>query len=258
MRPELLGIKFDSLEDKKAFIYFWSVLLQSLGVLDEYNFCRFDFHVVVEICSIFNRYVLIPALQLEYPLYEKCANLLVKGMHIFTWTSSYESRLFLIKRLAGVPGYQYKINIPKGFYCKKVFSEVEREQIQEKIQSFSEYRQLREILFPEKLLQLEYVKNNKSTEFALDEKYDHAGLVDLFDLVHINDLHIREIDEEKVAQYLNGNQYDMLSKKDKFLVELNIALFGMAQMPVTKWILKGTTLGVLSYIKFYNQYYKIH
>lgn len=46
VRPHLLGIKHDNVEDREAFVHLWAVLGHMLGIKDHYNMCLHPLEVV--------------------------------------------------------------------------------------------------------------------------------------------------------------------------------------------------------------------
>lgn len=46
VRPHLLGIKHDNIEDREAFVFIWAVIGYMLGIKDEFNMCLHPLKVV--------------------------------------------------------------------------------------------------------------------------------------------------------------------------------------------------------------------
>lgn len=46
VRPHMLGIKHDNVEDREAFVHLWAVLGYMLGIKDVFNMCLHPLEVV--------------------------------------------------------------------------------------------------------------------------------------------------------------------------------------------------------------------
>lgn len=93
-----------------------------LGVEDEFNMCLFDIETVETICMIMLRYIFIPTIQLETPKSKKMTKALIKGLSSFMPHMSYNIQMFLVKRIVGVPGYQFRVDLAKEKICRQIFS----------------------------------------------------------------------------------------------------------------------------------------
>lgn len=122
MRPHLLGIKHDNDEDREAFVHFWAVMGHLLGVDDEYNMCLFPLKVVELICQFMLRYIFIPLLQLESPLFKEMVTALLEGLSDFMPHMTYDIQMFTVKRVIGVPGYQFDVDLSKEVLCPPLLS----------------------------------------------------------------------------------------------------------------------------------------
>ncbi len=96
-----------------------------LGVADEYNMCLFDIEVVEMICMIMIRYVFIPLIQIETPKFKEMMNALLEGLSPLMPHMSYDLQMFLVKRIVGVPGYQYHVDLSKEKICRNIFTNEE-------------------------------------------------------------------------------------------------------------------------------------
>ncbi|KAG4075523.1 hypothetical protein HA402_003348 [Bradysia odoriphaga] len=122
VRPQFLGIRCDNKADREGFIHFWAVIGHMLGVDDEYNMCLFDIQTVEIICLIMIRYIFIPIIQLETPKFKEMTSALCKGLSPFMPHMSYDVQMFLVKRIIGVPGYQYNVDLSKEKICTQMFN----------------------------------------------------------------------------------------------------------------------------------------
>lgn len=122
VRPQFLGVRCDNQADREGFVHFWAVIGHMLGVHDEYNMCLFDIETVENICQIMIRYIFIPIIQLETPKFKEMTIALCKGLSPLMPHMSYDVQVFLVKRIIGVPGYQYDVDLSKEKICPQIFS----------------------------------------------------------------------------------------------------------------------------------------
>ncbi|CAO1335150.1 unnamed protein product [Diamesa tonsa] len=252
VRPHLLGIKHDNTEDRESFVHFWAVVGCMLGIEDQFNMCLFELDVVEIICI---RYIFIPLIQLETPVFHKLVSAFIEGMKNFVPFSSYESRLFLAKRLLGVPGYQYDVDLTKEYYCKTLFTAEEFQNIAENINhDGAEYR--KNYLFSEKMCVLHIQKldsyqhlksDDNSTLENEDDSNEFPGIFELLQLNHYKKLIVTQIDVNQIKNYLNDNKFKEMSKKDQFLVKLGINQSKMLKHKISNYI-SETGLSVILFM----------
>lgn len=133
IRPHLLGIRHDCAEDREAFIHFWAVMGHMLGVEDTFNMCLHSIETVSIICQIMLRYIFIPLIQFESPTFRQMVTALFEGMSQFLPHMTYDVQMFTAKRVIGVPGYQYNVDISKECLCRAIFTEPELEDMRQHI-----------------------------------------------------------------------------------------------------------------------------
>uniref|UniRef100_A0A182KG29 DUF2236 domain-containing protein n=1 Tax=Anopheles christyi TaxID=43041 RepID=A0A182KG29_9DIPT len=154
VRPHLLGIRYDNREDREAFVHFWAVIGFMLGVQDEYNMCLNRLEVVEMICHVVIRYVFIPSLQLETQLLRHMMRAIVEAFAPYMPFLSYESVMFLTRRLIGIPGYQYSVDMAKEYICRPLLTQAELDAVLEHMAPRDGYRQVEAMyraIFTEKL-----------------------------------------------------------------------------------------------------------
>lgn len=132
IQPHTLGIRDGNEKDLDAFVFFWAVINSMLGIKDEFNLCLHPLSVVKIICENIRRYIFVQVLQMETPMFDQMARTFHEGQSIYIPLMSYEVMIFLNKRTAGVPGYQYKIDLGREQICKQIFTSKELEAIHEK------------------------------------------------------------------------------------------------------------------------------
>ncbi|KAG4077474.1 hypothetical protein HA402_002901 [Bradysia odoriphaga] len=151
VRPHFLGIRYDNKEDREGFTHLWAVIGHMLGVKDHFNMCLFSIETVEIICSILIRYFFIPTIQLETVKFKEMTNVLLNGLSPFMPHMSYDIQLFLVKRIIGVPGHQYGVNVSKEVLCRSIFSadelDIARKVIRSMHRENSQYLKLYEIFF---------------------------------------------------------------------------------------------------------------
>lgn len=202
------------------------------------------------ICHIFNRYLFIPLLQLENPTFTKLGKAFIDGMSKYIPFSSFESRLFLARRLAGVPGYQYNVDMKKEYIIRQVFTEDELKHITDQFQNISGHEYRKHMLFDGNMYLLDFkriqqlkddeicddssteslfgiykknptndMNNNEEKEFLQDEIDEKLAF---FGLQHPSELLITKVDEDELQKYQNDRRYKQLSRHDQFLVRTNV------------------------------------
>uniref|UniRef100_U5EP54 ER-bound oxygenase mpaB/mpaB'/Rubber oxygenase catalytic domain-containing protein n=1 Tax=Corethrella appendiculata TaxID=1370023 RepID=U5EP54_9DIPT len=131
LKSRLLGINNACEEDFEALIHFWAVISNLLGVEDEFNIYLNSSSVVRLVFSIYLRYIVMPMIQLENPDIKLMAKSFVDGFKEYVPTS-YERKLFLLRRLIGIPGYQYNIDLnEERLMCRNIFTNNELATVKE-------------------------------------------------------------------------------------------------------------------------------
>jgi hypothetical protein len=180
---------------------------------------------------------------METPTFEKLGRSFIEGMSFFVPFSTYESRLFLARRLAGIPGYQYDIDLSKEYHQKQIFTQEELGWLKEQFQNSPGFEYRQNMVFDEKmhLMDIKRFDQCQRNEKHFDEYKDYNSntfglykdtaaednetnesvnyMLEFYGLNHPSELLITEIDDDKYETYLNDNKFKQLSKKDKFLVK---------------------------------------
>lgn len=180
-------------------------------------------------------------------------------MGAFIPFSSFESRLFLARRLAGVPGYQYDIDMSKEVFQRQIFSSQEIQKVVKHFQMVPGHEYRRHMVFDAKMYLLDINRiddlkgENESTELLLDNmdvnrnifghyttiidnnnngKAQHfdediAYLMEYLELKHPSELSITQVDEENIGMYMNDRKFKQLSSKDQLFVKIGIHQINM-------------------------------
>lgn len=194
------------------------------------------------ICHIFIRYSFQQFLQFDTPTFEKLGKSFVKGLRWYIFFQSYESSLFAARRVVGIPGYQYDIDVDKEVYQKQIFTDEELKKLRESFQSKKGFEYRKNFVLDEKIHILEVKKFNELQQGdnedldcngniygkykKLDEETENSEdlnhLVELLGLKNSNEIQITEIEDENLKNYLNDRKFNELSMRDKFQVKLAI------------------------------------
>lgn len=132
--PHYFGIRHNCSMDREAFVHFWAVIGHMLGIEENFNMCLNSLKVVEILCTITLQYFFTPFLQIETTIFRQMITAIVDGMSEFLPMMTYEFQMFRVKRIAGLYGYQYKINSKKDKLCKHIFSNEEMNEIRQHMQ----------------------------------------------------------------------------------------------------------------------------
>uniref|UniRef100_A0AAG5D2Q8 ER-bound oxygenase mpaB/mpaB'/Rubber oxygenase catalytic domain-containing protein n=1 Tax=Anopheles atroparvus TaxID=41427 RepID=A0AAG5D2Q8_ANOAO len=258
VRPHLLGIRYDNREDRESFVHMWSVLGFMIGLEDQYNMCLHRLEVVEMICHMLLRYIFLPSLQLETPLFRQMVGAIVDAFTGYMPFTSYESVMFLTKRLVGVPGYQYAVDMEKERICRRLLSMDELDGMLRNMESKDGYRQVIEMYrakFSEKI-RLYHVKDlycaslsdinqnflessegidgtyrmlpteEPDSELSVEEQRQNSSkkhLRELLGLKQNQELVVTRIeDDSEWSMYLNDDKLKLLSTRGQMNVKFTI------------------------------------
>lgn len=182
IRPHLLGIQFKTIEDRQAFVHFWAVIGHMIGVKDCYNMCLFDYETVEIICQIVLRYMFMPLVQIESNDFRQMVEAFCTGMSTHLPFMSYDVQIFKMRRITGVPGYQFNVNCTNELICRQIFSKLELNEMQQKIThchgaNISEFQFLEEI----PLIEMDRTQGDDGSEYVIvdaidnDSWHEHLG-----------------------------------------------------------------------------------
>lgn len=127
IRPHYFGIEHNCVEDREAFIHFWSVIGHMLGIEERFNMCLHSLPVVEHICLIVMQYFFTPFLHFETPQFRQMVYAILDGMTDILPNMTYDYQMFRVRRIAGVTGYQYKVDSKKDKLCRQIFDKNELE-----------------------------------------------------------------------------------------------------------------------------------
>lgn len=238
IRPHLLGIKYDNDDDREAFVHFWAVVAAMLGVHDRFNICLPKLAVVEMICMICQRYFFIPLLQVETPLFKTMVQAVVDGLSEFTPFNSYESLMFFVRRVAGIPGYQYNVDMEKELICRRIFNKEEIEAMKNIFEGKPGYEYMEHSVLDDRVLLFNIKKiddqnelnqntldNNTVTGVYSNLNNNHQNQKDFaknfLGLKHNEELVIEAVEhDDDWSNYLNDSKLQLLSDKDQKYLKL--------------------------------------
>lgn len=193
-------------------------------------------------------------------------------MSVFIPFSSYESRLFLARRLAGIPGYQYDVDLTKETFQRQIFTPNEINHFIEQFQNTPGHEYRRNFVFDEKMYLLDIRRIDDLKEGGEDDKFGHYTtldgnnndllkyeddtnkLMEFLDLKHPTELLITQVEDDDIKMYLNDRKFKELSSRDQFLVKMGIHHANMMGSRFAKPLFE-TTLSFYLYLmqKYQNK-----
>ncbi|XP_062704258.1 uncharacterized protein LOC109410276 [Aedes albopictus] len=231
IRPHLLGIRYDNDDDREGFVHFWAVVAAMLGVHDRFNICLPKLAVVEMICKICQRYIFMPLLQIETTLFRSMVQAIVDGLSEFTPFNSYESLMYFVRRVAGIPGYQHNVDLKKETICRKLFSKEEMTNMRKVFEGKPGYEYMEQSVIDDRILLFNIKQVNGAIELNQDsldnnlvsgvynklndQPISKNFLIELLGLKHNEELVIEAVEnEEDWISNLNDSKLELLSDKD--------------------------------------------
>ncbi|XP_055628422.1 uncharacterized protein LOC129769913 [Toxorhynchites rutilus septentrionalis] len=254
IRPHVLGIKYDNQEDREALVHFWAVIGAMLGVQDQYNICLPELAVVETICQICLRYIFMPLLQLESPLFKTMVRAIVDGLNEFTPFNSYESMIWFVRRVAGIPGYQYSVDLQKETVCRKLYSSEELASMRKFFLEKKEYEYMDTAIFCEQIVLFDVKQTgdvctvNESSldsgtvtgvynELPREGVKSNNYLSEFLELKHNEEIVITVIENDDQWQnYLNDSKLSLLSSSDLMNFKLKCRLCDSSYYRIGRFI----------------------
>jgi ribonucleotide reductase alpha subunit len=150
---------------------------------------------------------------------EKLIKAFCEGFSSYIPFSSYESLMFMLKRIAGVNGYQHRV--PPTIRQKQIFTAKEIKMLADEYEGRKGHEYRKYLTFHEKYLEIFNIKKHFETVLA-DE---------------VSNLSVLELEESSNKN--TCNRFKELSGWDKFRVNMQILLTNLAQFPVLGSILNA-------------------
>lgn len=227
------------------------------------------------ICHILIRYNFTPLLQLETKVFEKLGRAFIEGMKWYVPFSTYESRLFLARRLAGIPGYQYDVDFSKEYHIRQIFTREELISLKREIQEVEGFEYRRGFIWDENIPiintkditdyenssheKADYNSNKYGTYRSLDVVKSSRvnrenALVEILELKHPSELEIIEVNDANIHDHLNDSKFKELSKNDQFLVKFAVRQAKVNQYFLTRYLSELTLGFVLNIMEKKNAF----
>lgn len=182
-------------------------------------------------------------IQLETSTTAKLRRAFLDGFSDYLPFTSYSSSMFMLKRLAGVPGYQYKVQ--NETLQRQIFTAEEIRMISREYETRIDHEYRKYLTFYDKVLLIysdfelpPKVKGN----FEIKKHFEKI----LRDEIPSN-LTFSAVDDSAIV--FDDENYKSLSFRDKMFVSLNIFLIGLLDFLVTRQIIDILWLIVLFIMK---------
>lgn len=178
----------------------------------------------------------MPILQLELPVFKKLTTSFLSGMDLFFPNLSYEATVFNLKRVTGIPGYQYKVDLSKEFFCDQIFSLEEYQAIMKILDAVPGERYKAKLFFQQKLQLLSTIKES-----------------DLINEV-MESMTVEEINEDEIVNYLNDDQFYKLSADDQKKVIQEIGKVNVLDKVTGRLLSDMFIKSKISSVRYYMEY----
>lgn len=110
-----------SQQDLEDFCHIFRVIGSLIGIKDEYNLCCDSYEETMERLEVIKTEFLRPNLESPPEEFESMTKYITNGLWCFNPTDSYDTIVFVIKRMIGVPDYYYNDEeIPEGYDKSKL------------------------------------------------------------------------------------------------------------------------------------------
>lgn len=229
-----------------------------LGIEDQYNMCLNPIETVTIICQMFLRYIFMPLIQFESPEFRHMVEALFTGLSRFLPNMSYELQMFCVKRMIGIPGYQYKINPDKERMCRQMFSPIELTEIR---RSFCMNHSYMEMLFGKGIPLIEIRKLNKDIKLdgnsneieKVNAEIDtdlQAPMHKLLGLSSAEELYVTIANpDEDWSTRLNDSKFYTLSWKDRFNFRVRCIIVKSYEYRLGRYVIEAGLNVVLFFMK---------
>lgn len=218
-----------------------------LGVEDRYNMCLLPFDSVVVVCQAMIRYIFLPLIQLETPEFRRMVNALCNGLSTLMPHMTYDIQMFTVKRMIGVPGYQYGLDLAKETICRPLFSQKEANDLREQIFQHTgvEYREFTFSTFipivkirtldKSDLLSIDSNGNELPTRYPITS--NHFIQEDNND--YNVDISFADPEKNGWQFYLNDSQYYKLSRHDQIVVKIRIYTMWLGEFRLFRYLIEA-------------------
>jgi len=201
---------------------------------------------IFSICQCTIRYAIQPYLQVETPTFIKLGKALVDGLN-FAYNSSFEAAFFIVKRLAEVPGYQYRLDMDKTQLPRQIFLPGEFSSLYQQckmipghqyhiLMNFVQDLYLIEVKRKEDTVNQTNFEQEATSTWPLEWKDDVNLMIKYLELNHPSEITFRPIDNSNLSRDLNDTKLMELKMKDRIRVKLSTLVFNLLEFKVFKII----------------------
>lgn len=214
-----------------------------LGVEDRYNMCLLPLASVVVVCQAMIRYIFLPLIQLETPQFRRMVEALLIGLSHIMPHMTYDIQMFTVKRVLGVPGYQYGVDLTKEKMCPQLFTQNEADDLRDQIfrNTGVEYR---EFTFSTSI-PIVRIRNhhNVSKDFMdtngnmLTARYpsSHYNFLEVDNECYL-EITFADPDSDSWKTQLNDSQFYKLSRRERTVIKTRILLKKLFKYQILRFI----------------------
>lgn len=176
------------------------------------------------------RYVFVPLVQLETPEFRRMVQALFDGMDEFLPFMRYDLQLFHVRRICGVPGYQYDVDMSREQLCRQLFTAAEALQLRQRLAKHAPGSVYGELIFGSDVPLIDVQKARLKVPTpardcgAVASTGLHMMLMPILRLDDPSELCVRIVCTNEWSKCLNGSKFNDLSKRDQYLVRFRILL----------------------------------
>lgn len=249
-----------------------------IGVKEEYNMCLFPLKVVEIICQFIQRYIFIPIIQLETPLFRVMVEAYLEAVSDFLPHMTYDIQMFFVKRVIGVPGYQYDVDLSKEVLCRPLLTIEDMKEVQQTYSQIPGYEHVN-VSFTDGVPLLEINRNEHFAIGAVNQQHDITDKLDnmdsnqnimgkytdlneknnlsplhkLLDLSSSDQLNVKFTDINKDwHEYLNDKEFYKLSKHDQLVTKWRSRMVKFYEYNFGRYVLESGLNVVLIMMRRYN------
>lgn len=237
IRPYLFGISTANQKERKAFLHFWAVVNNLIGVQDEFNICLLPIKAAEIEFDIIMRNVLAPYVQLETLAFKRMVSVMLAGLSPFVENIDYDSQMFLVKRALGIPGYQLDVNYTREVPYGNIFSDQDVAMIKQHLPRFSEKLQIYSVIKSDSVSECLDFYTQKVDPFNLTTlaDFDRATpnqVKRLMGLPCDTKLKVKELERgPSYLRYLSAKAINHLPSRSQFNVNMFLAIVSLMKFP---------------------------
>lgn len=212
------------------------------------------------------RYIFMPLIQFDTPEFRQMVDALFEGMKQFLPHMTYDIQMFTVKRVIGIPGYQYEVDAEKETLCRRIFDIDELFELRSEIFKNTGY-EYSEVAFNDGVPLLEIKRrsemngtndrivkqsiainldnmdenrNVNGTYVKLDDQNDDTSKWHkMLGLKSHDQLAVTMLEPEQWNKYLNDSKFYALSGHDQFIVKIRCQLTRMLNYRIGRFLVES-------------------